>query len=112
MAQNQLKKLSKQNNYAKSLKNQAFRQRIVKSKKVYDRKKFKIMKFILVFTICSAISASCERPSQFQNKFDTWSECVGQGGELIVKFSEEMREQIEKDKLYLSYFCKEDLDNV
>ena len=42
MAQNQSKKLSKQNNYAKSLKNQAFRQRIVKSKKVYDRKKFKI----------------------------------------------------------------------
>lgn len=42
MAQNQLKKLSKPNNYAKSLKNQVFRQRIIKSKKVYDRKKFKI----------------------------------------------------------------------
>ena len=70
------------------------------------------MKFILVFTICSAISASCERPIQFQNKFDTWSECVGQGGQLIVDFSKEMREHIENNKLYLSYFCKEDLDNV
>ena len=70
------------------------------------------MKFILVFTICSAISASCERPIQFQNKFDNWSECVGQGGELIVKFSEEMREHIENNKLYLSYSCLEEKNNV
>ena len=33
---------NQRNSYAKSLENQAFRQRIVKSKKVYDRKKFKI----------------------------------------------------------------------
>ena len=70
------------------------------------------MKFILLFTVCSAISGSCNQSIELQNKFDTWSECVGQGGQLIVDFSQEMREQIEKNKLYLSYFCKEDLDNV
>ena len=70
------------------------------------------MKFILIFIVCSAISGSCNPSIELQNKFDTWSECVGQGGQLIVDFSQEMREQIEKDKLYLSYFCKEYLDNV
>ena len=33
---------NQRNSYAKSLENQVFRQRIIKSKKVYDRKKFKI----------------------------------------------------------------------
>ena len=38
MAANQLKKLSKRNNYAKELKKPLYKQRVIKSKKVYSRK--------------------------------------------------------------------------
>ena len=47
MAAKVLKKLSylnqnQRNNYAKELRKPLYKQRVVKSKKVYDRKKFKI----------------------------------------------------------------------
>ena len=65
------------------------------------------MKFILIFTICSAISGSCGKPIELQIKHNSWSECVNAGGALIQDFSVKMKESIDIDKLYLSYFCNE-----
>ena len=65
------------------------------------------MKFLLVFSICSAISGSCGSPIELAVKHNSWSECVNAGGVLIQDFSVKMKESIDIDKLYLSYFCNE-----
>ena len=65
------------------------------------------MKFILAFSVCSAISGFCNNTSTLPTKFNTWSECVGAGGELIINFSQEMKYTIEDNKLYMNYFCNE-----
>ena len=65
------------------------------------------MKFILAFSICSAITGYCNTTATLPTKFDSWSECVGAGGKLIQSFSIEMEESIEDNKLYMNYFCNE-----
>ena len=65
------------------------------------------MKFILAFSICSAISGFCNNTATFPTEFDSWSDCVGAGGKLIQNFSVEMKNEIEEDKLYMNYFCNE-----
>ena len=70
------------------------------------------MKFILAFTICSAITGYCNNTMTLPTKFDSWSECVGAGGKLIHSFSVDMEETIEERKLYMNYFCNEkNVDN-
>jgi len=70
------------------------------------------MKFILAFTICSAITGYCNNTMTLPTKFDSWSECVGAGGKLIQSFSVDMGETIEERKLYMNYFCNEkNVDN-
>ena len=68
------------------------------------------MKFVLIFSICSAISGSCGAPIELEGKHNSWSECVGAGGILIQDFSKEMKESINIDKLYISYFCNQSED--
>ena len=65
------------------------------------------MKFILAFSICSAITGYCNNTMTLPTKFDSWSECVGAGGKLIQSFSVDMEETIEERKLYMNYFCNE-----
>lgn len=65
------------------------------------------MKFILAFTICSAITGYCNNTATLPTEFNSWSECVGGGGKLIQTFSTEMKQSIEERKLYLNYFCNE-----
>ena len=70
------------------------------------------MKFILAFSICSAITGYCNTTMTLPTKFDSWAECVGAGGKLIQNFSVEMEETIEDRKLYMNYFCNEkNVDN-
>ena len=65
------------------------------------------MKFILAFTMCSAITGFCNNTMTLPIKFDSWSECVGAGGKLIIDFSDKMSDRINEDKLYMNYFCNE-----
>ena len=65
------------------------------------------MKFILAFSICSAITGYCNNTATLSKEFNSWSECVGAGGKLIQSFSVEMKEPIEERKLYMNYFCNE-----
>jgi len=69
------------------------------------------MKFVLAFTMCSAITGFCNNTMTLPNKFNSWSECVGAGGKLIVDFSIKMEDRINKDKIYMNYFCNEHQTN-
>ena len=65
------------------------------------------MKFILAFTICSAITGFCNNTMTINPHYDTWTECVVAGSELTIRFAKLKEEQINKEKLYISYFCNE-----
>ena len=65
------------------------------------------MKFILAFSICSAITGMCNTTMTIDKQFNTWSECVIGGSQLTIQYAKKMEENINKDKLYISYFCNE-----
>jgi hypothetical protein len=65
------------------------------------------VKFILAFSICSAITGFCNTTSTMPTEFNSWSECVGAGGKFIQTFSVDMKDSIEQNKLYMNYFCNE-----
>ena len=69
------------------------------------------MKFILAFSICSAISGYCNTTAIVPVKFDTWSECVIAGSEITIEYVTKMEEKINKDKLYITYFCNENISD-
>ena len=69
------------------------------------------MKFILAFSICSAITGFCNNTTTLPVKFDTWSECVSAGGQLIIDTNEQFKDNINREKLYLTYFCNENNTN-
>ena len=69
------------------------------------------MKFILAFSICSAITGYCNTTATLPAKFDSWSECVGAGGKIIIDASVKLEEQFNTDKLYVTYFCNEKMTN-
>ena len=54
------------------------------------------MKFILAFSICSAITGYCNNTATLPTEFKSWSECVGAGGKVIINFSREMETSIEE----------------
>ena len=65
------------------------------------------MKFVLAYTICSAISGFCNTPAIHPVKFDTWTECTKAGAMITIKVTNEVQEKFNKDKMYISYFCNE-----
>ena len=69
------------------------------------------MKFILAFSICSAITGFCNNPTVVKPPYNSWTECVVAGSELTIAFAKRQEELINKDKLYISYFCNEDNSN-
>tara|TARA_R100001460_G_C3508142_1_gene171183 strand:- start:353 stop:568 length:216 start_codon:yes stop_codon:yes gene_type:complete len=68
------------------------------------------MKFILAFSICSAITGFCNNTATIQTQYNTWSECVNGGATLITNFTDTFEEKANKEKLYVTYFCNE-VDN-
>ena len=44
-------------------------------------------------------------------QFNTWSECVIGGSQLTIAYAEKMEEKLNKDKLYITYFCNENITN-
>lgn len=69
------------------------------------------MKFILILSLCSAISGTCQTTGIHPQKFDTWSECVKAGAGEIIKVTEKYEDKVNKQKLVVSYFCNEDHSN-
>ena len=69
------------------------------------------MKFILAFSICSAITGYCNTTMTVDRQFDSWSECVIGGSQLTIVYAQKMEEKLNKDKLYITYFCNENITN-
>jgi hypothetical protein len=69
------------------------------------------MKFILAFTICSAVTGFCNNTMTIKPAYDTWTECVVAGSQLTIKFAELKEKEINREKLYISYFCNENNTN-
>ena len=65
------------------------------------------MKFILAYTICSAITGLCNTPAVHPVQFDTWTDCTKHGAMVTIGVTNQYKEKFEKDKLYISYFCNE-----
>ena len=65
------------------------------------------MKFVLAYTICSAITGFCNTPAVHPIKFNTWTDCTKAGATATIKVTNEYKEKFNKDKLYISYFCNE-----
>lgn len=65
------------------------------------------MKFVLAYTICSAITGFCNTPAVHPVKFDTWTDCTKTGATITIKVTNEYQQKFNEDKLYISYFCNE-----
>ena len=69
------------------------------------------MKFILAFSICSAITGYCNNTMTIDKQFNTWTECVIGGSQLTIEYATRQEEKINKDKLYITYFCNENISD-
>jgi hypothetical protein len=65
------------------------------------------MKFVLAYTICSAITGFCNTPAVHPIKFDTWTDCTKAGATVTIKVTNEYKQKFNEEKLYISYFCNE-----
>jgi len=65
------------------------------------------MKFVLAYTICSAITGFCNTPAVHPIKFDTWTDCTKAGASVTINVTNEFEQKFNEDKLYISYFCNE-----
>tara|TARA_A200000159_G_scaffold56139_1_gene51907 strand:- start:178 stop:399 length:222 start_codon:yes stop_codon:yes gene_type:complete len=65
------------------------------------------MKFVLAYTICSAITGFCNTPAVHPVKFDTWTDCTKAGASVTIRVTNEFKEKFNEEKLYISYFCNE-----
>ena len=65
------------------------------------------MKFVLAYTICSAISGMCNTPQVSPVEFKNWSDCVKAGAVATITVTNNHIEKFNKEKLYVTYFCNE-----
>ena len=65
------------------------------------------MKFVLAYTICSAITGFCNTPAVHPIKFDTWTDFTKAGATVTIRVTNEYQQKFNEDKLYISYFCNE-----
>ena len=66
------------------------------------------MKFVLAYTICSAITGLCNNTAVSPIEFNTWTDCTKAGAIATIKVTNENIEKFNKEKLYVTYFCNED----
>ena len=65
------------------------------------------MKFVLAYTICSAITAFCNNTTVSPVEFNSWSDCVKAGSLSTVQIVNQYEEKFNEEKLYVTYFCNE-----
>ena len=65
------------------------------------------MKFVLAYTICSAITGFCNNTAVSPIEFNTWTDCTKAGAIATIKVTNENIEKFDKEKLYVTYFCNE-----
>ena len=65
------------------------------------------MKFVLAYTICSALTGFCNTTAIHPIKYDTWTDCTKAGAQITINVTNEFEQKFNEDKLYISYFCNE-----
>ena len=65
------------------------------------------MKFVLAYTICSAITGLCNNTAVSPVEFKAWTDCTKAGAIATIKVTNENIEKFNKEKLYVTYFCNE-----
>jgi len=65
------------------------------------------MKFVLAYTICSAITGMCNNTTLSPMEFNTWSDCNKAGALATVEVINYNSERFNEEKLYVTYFCNE-----
>ena len=65
------------------------------------------MKFVLAYTICSAITGMCNNTTVSPVEFRAWTDCTKAGATVTIRVTNEYKEKFNEDKLYISYFCNE-----
>ena len=65
------------------------------------------MKFVLAYTICSAITGFCNNTAVSKVEFNSWSDCVKAGAIATIQVTNQQEKKFNEDKLYVSYFCNE-----
>ena len=70
------------------------------------------MKFLLAYTICSAMTGMCNTPTMSPMEFNTWSDCNKAGALATVEVINYNTDIFNKEKLYVTYFCNEVGDGV
>ena len=65
------------------------------------------MKFVLAYTICSAITGMCNTTALSPVEFNSWTDCTKAGAAATIKVTNKNIEAFNKDKLYVTYFCNE-----
>ena len=65
------------------------------------------MKFVLAYTICSAITGMCNTPALSPVEFNSWTDCTKAGAMATIKVTNENIKNFNEKKLYVTYFCNE-----
>ena len=65
------------------------------------------MKFVLAYTICSAITGMFNNTTVSPIEFNSWSDCVKAGSLSTVEIVIQNEEKFNEEKLYVTYFCNE-----
>ena len=65
------------------------------------------MKFVLAYTICSAINGMCNNTTVSTVEFNSWTDCVKAGSLSTVEIVIQNEEKFNEEKLYVTYFCNE-----
>ena len=70
-----------------------------------------MIKYVLVFQICSIINGQCLTPLSDHKKVDSGIGCVKKGQEVTMKIVETDPIRFENLKLIVKYWCNEDNSN-
>tara|TARA_R110001599_G_scaffold101722_2_gene260000 strand:+ start:236 stop:451 length:216 start_codon:yes stop_codon:yes gene_type:complete len=65
------------------------------------------MKFILAYTICSAITGLCNNTTVSPMEFNSWTDCTKAGAIASIEVVNNNLEKFNEKKLYVTYFCNE-----
>jgi hypothetical protein len=63
------------------------------------------MKFVLAYTICSAITGMCNNTTLSPMEFYTWSDCNKAGALATVEVINYNTKIFNEEELYVTYFC-------
>ena len=60
------------------------------------------MKFVLAYTICSAITGMCTNTTLSPMQLNTWTDCVKAGAMATIEVTNENLKSFDEEKLYIS----------